>query len=392
VTAKRDDVLAALRAEDVANHLGLKIAWRGRWGRARSCARTDHSSDAFAFARDGMWHCYSCDEGGDLLKLLAISEGLDVKAEFPKVLELAAAVAGLIDEDDFGGPSKPPPRVRPAPPPIDPIDKRLALARKRAAWVWSRMVERELPSGRLNSDRYLELERGLAPSLVRAREEYSDTPLRISRAEASKGGADLEKLARMFARPGLAVPVRSPIDGALVDIRIRRFESTDDRPKIVGMLGGVSSSQAVGELYGCYGFPHAIESDLVVVVEGLIDYLTALVRWPGADVLGAVEAGSLSLVAAHAARALAEHSDSGRLLIVEHADGFTKQGKPGAGDRAVNEEMNAATKVANSILGPRRLGWLFCGGADGIKDLNDMWLAGIQIEPRFWADLGEAAS
>lgn len=395
--AKRDEVLAALRAEDVANHLGIKGPWRGRWMRSRRCGRTDHGTDAFGLSRDGMWHCHACDEGGDLLKLVAIGESVDIRADFPKVLELAAAIAGIVDEDDFGG-GKIQPKARPAPPPIDPIDVRLALARKRGAWVWGRMIDRmELGAGRRSmADYYLTEVRGLPIEVVRGREHIKETPVRCTKAESDKGGEDLARLVRMFAVPGLAIPVRSPVDGAIVDIRVRRLEPTGDQPKIVGMLGGVTSSPAQEgrgrELLGCYGFPHDLQSDTVIVVEGLVDYLTALAVWPDADVLGAVEAGSLSLVAGVAAASLAAHRDDGRLLIVEHADGLTKDGRPGAADRAINEEPNAATKVAVRILGPRRVGWLFCDGVavDGtpIKDLNDLYRTRTPIDPKWWIEVG----
>jgi hypothetical protein len=400
VGADRGDVLAALRAEDVANHLGIKGPWRGRWMRSRRCGRTDHGTDAFGLARDGMWHCHACDEGGDLLKLVAVGEGIDIRADFPKVLELAAQIAGVVDEDDFGG-GKVAPKARPAPPPVEPLDTRIALAKRRGLWAWGRLVDRmEIPEGRRSSaDLYLGEVRGLPVELVRGREHIKDTPIRCAPSEWSKGGPDLEKLVRMFSVPGLAVPVRSPVDGAIVDIRIRRLEPQGDQPKIIGMLGGVTSAPACDgkgrELVGCYGFPHELSRDTVIVVEGLVDYLTALALWPDADVVGAVEAGTLSLVAGVAAAALARHGDTGRIVIVEHDDGKTKDGREGAAERAMWSDPNAATKVAVRILGPRRVGWLFCDGTarDGskIKDLNDLYRdhKPTTSSIRWWADVGD---
>jgi len=106
---------------------------------------------------------------------------------------------------------------------------------------------------------------------------------------------------------------------------------------------------------------------------GSLDYLTGLQIWPSAVVLGATEAGSLSLVAAHAARELAQRDSTSRLLIVEQRDPprTLRDGRivPGAADASVNEDPNAATKVAMRILGPRRVGWLFCAvdPDDGIR-------------------------
>lgn len=393
---RKATVREALRAEDVANHLGIKLQWRGRWARGRRCARSDHGSDAFGLARDGMWHCHACDEGGDLFKLIAVGEGLDVRADFGKVLEIAAGIAGVDAEDDFGGSDKPAPKARPAPPPVEPLEKRLELARRRAAWVWGRMMDQASAAQmgrRLVSLAYLESARGIDP-VIGQREDVRDAGVRCYPEELKKGGEELARLVKIFSVPGVAVPVRNPNDGGLVDIRIRRFDPRPDQPKIVGMLGGVTSAPAADgkgrELLGCYGFPHELTKDTIVVVEGLIDYLTAVLAWPEADVLGAVESGSLSLVAKHAALALAQRGDDGRLLIVEHADGFGK-----AGDKATNEEPNAAAKVAIRILGPRRVGWVFCDGVsssgEALKDLNDLWRTATPIDVRWWSDLGEAA-
>lgn len=389
-------ILDALRADDVADHYGIKGQWRGRWKRSARCARTDHSSDAFGIARDGMWHCWACDEGGDLLKLIAAGEKLDIRSDFPKVLDVAAKICGVDVEMDFGGePSKPPPAPREPPPAPMALADRVRIARRRAAWVWDRL---NAGSDQFAScaELYLQHDRGLDVRALRSRETIRDTPLRCSRDEAVSRASDLETLRRLFAPPAVAVPVRSPRDGAMVDVRVRRvapktFDDGSQQPKIVGMLGGVTSAPAdVGRgrvLIGCYGRPHEIDADLVIVVEGLVDYLTALVLWPHACVLGAVEAGSTALVAGHAARALADRDNASRLVVVEQADGLTKQGKAGAADRSVNEDVNAASKVALRILGPKRVGWLFCQGAPGVKDLNDMHRAGVPIDPIMWPDV-----
>ena len=68
----------------------------------------------------------------------------------------------------------------------------------------------------------------------------------------------------------------------------------------------------------------------MIVVEGAIDYLTALVLWPDFDVLGATDAGAFPLVAELAARHVRQVG--GFLSLVAHAD--TKDGRPGAGEKA----------------------------------------------------------
>jgi hypothetical protein len=392
----RDTVLAQLRAEDVAAHLGITGSWRGRWLRSRRCAATDHPSDAFGLARDGMWHCHACDKGGDLLALVAVGEGLDVRTEFPEVLKIAAAIAGVDNVDDFGsGAVKPPPKARPAPPALLPIADRIANAKRRAAWVWSRLVGRE-DMAHSSVDNYLTKWRGLDAAIIRRREELREAPLRCTPEERTKS-EELARLSKIFAVPGVALPVRALTDGRLVDVRIRRYEPREGQPKIVGMLGGVTTAPAEAgrprKLVGCYGHPELINADLVVCVEGAFDYLSGLQVWPGAAVLGATDAGSLALVVAHAARELAGRDQRSRLLIVEQNDPprTLHDGRvvAGAADASVNEDPNAATKVAMRILGSARVGWLFCSLGDGIKDLNDLVIAAGSDVPgmvRWWSD------
>jgi hypothetical protein len=369
----KDAVLAALRAEDVASHIGIKGTWRGLWMRSRRCAETDHPTDCFGIKRDGHWHCWSCDKGGDLLGLVALAAGLNLSSDFPRVLAAAAEIAGLDDDDSFGAPA--PKRPRPELPPEIPIEQRIATARKRAAWTWDRLHD---GANSTLVRMYLEM-RGLDPDAVQRRETLRSTPLKLDKPTEQ---GDLYTLWRTMRPLSLVIPVRSVVDGAFVDLRARRVEPEEGQPKIVGMVGGVTTSPAMGaksrELVGCYGVPNIIFGDLVVVVEGALDYLTGLQLWPNAQILGATEAGSFSLVAKLVAQQLAWQDDDSRLLIVEQADPprTLRDGSTvaGAADGAINEDPNAAAKVALRHLGPKRVGWLYCGRPQhpGCKDLNDL--------------------
>jgi hypothetical protein len=191
----------------------------------------------------------------------------------------------------------------------------------------------------------------------------------------------------------MAVPVRCAWDGALVDVRLRRLEPLEDQPKIVGMVGNVTIAPAergkTRRLVGCYGNPHAIDAEHVVIGEGILDYLTALQIWPDAQVVAGVDAGSLNLVTAHVASELARRDRTSRLTIIEQHDPprTLKDGRTvaGAADMSINEIPNAATKVALTLLGPRRVGWLFCElpgvlvNGRPVKDLNDLIRAGADV-------------
>lgn len=373
----RDTVVAALRAEDVAQHYGIKGVWRGRWMRSRQCGATDHPTDAMGISRDGRWHCHACDDGGDLLKLIAIAERVDVRNDFSRVLELAAGIAGIVPDDDFGGGKPTPPPRAPVAPEI-PIGVRLQLARRRAEWVWSKLFT---TSGSVIAT-YLG-ERGiLEPGDVLSREELRMTPAKIPSDLIAKS-EDLRRLAHMFGPPGVAVPVRSPIDGAMVDIRVRRIDPAPDKPKIVGMLGGVVRER--DELHGCYGRPHdPRDYDRAIIVEGLADYLTALMLWPDAWVLGATDAGCYPLVARFAARTLASRGGGDVVLVAQRDFVGTddeykaktevgKANRSGAADRSVDE----ASKNVMSILGTRGVAWVECAPH---KDLNDRFRAGVAID------------
>lgn len=412
MTLDRSAILSALRVEDVLQHFAIPGQWRGRWLRSRRCALGDHDTDAFGISHSGHWHCHAHDQGGDLLRLVATGHNLDPRTDFQKVLEIAAEIAGVQDDDSFGGSDAASKAVPRAPlPPVPPLAERIAVAKRRAAWVWDRLMQREeMP--RSGADRYLAQERKLDTVGLRKLEDLRETPLRVTPQEAARS-EDLQRFVRSFNVPGVALPVRAVDDGSLVDIRIRRYEPREGQPKIVGMLGGVTIGPAdrggVRQLVGCYGHPECIDpgpSRLVVIVEGALDYLTSLCVFPEAQTLGAVDAGCMGLVAAHAARQLASYPGA-QLLLVEQADPPREQAdgsvKLGSGDRSVNEDVNAATKVAVRILGPRRVGWLHCnpdgtlkvmdnGVEKPTKDLNDLVRAGLNPTKlvRWWRDMGEA--
>lgn len=357
MTIARDSVLDALDAQRLIDHYGADGRWFGRWFRSRWCPITAHGSPAFGISRDGMWHCHACDQGGDLLHLVAAAEGLDIRRDFGAVLEVAAGIAGVVDEDSFGGGPVPPPRPRrPARDP-DAEAQRISVARLRARWLWMRLGHD--PRGVAAGRDYL-ARRGLPPDeLARLGEPISYTPSSILAAEVSDR-VDLKKTRGMFWPPAVCLPVRSVTDDAFVDVRTRRIEPRPGEPKILGMPGGITSIE--GELVGCYGRPASLGLGDVYVVEGWADYLAARLAWPSEDVLGAVDAGQLRSVAAHAALHCADMSS--RLVLFAHDDGDDKAGPCGV-DKATVTAIRCGVPAQHVVV-------VECRTILGCKDLAEL--------------------
>jgi hypothetical protein len=393
----KGDVLASLTAEAVAAQYGIAGRWFGRWMRARRCPASEHGTDAFGLARDGAWHCHACDIGGrDLLSLVAACEGLDCATAFPEVLEVAAAIAGVEPEPDFGVATSAPLRKPrpPAPPVIPPLAERVCAATARAQWIWGHLkpidpIERVIETGRhwYLDTRGIAWARLTAAARASVRElgfwtlpgEYEQLATLVGEATLTlKDRRVTRSIGRIFSSDaGVAIAVRHVETGNLVDVRARRAEVREGEPKIMGMPGGVTGEG--GELVGCYGMPHLLDADVGIVVEGWADYLTACMVWPDADVLGAVDAGSYPLVAGRLARSLAERGRGRLVLVVQHDPDRVDQrtGMPVRG--AAYVAADAAEKRALAMLGPGRVQRLACrdylSGERGF-DLNDIVRSG----------------
>lgn len=232
-------------------------------------------------------------------------------------------------------------------------------ARAYAASVWAGTSPLDAAG-----ERYL-ASRGLDPTNARIRSVVRATPILISPPLVERW-PELARVASYFNRsPGICVALRSPLDGRAMDVRERRFDPSTGDVKVIGMKRSLVC--AGGELYACYGAPHRLERDRVVVVEGLVDFLTALQAWPDADVLGAADAGTVPLVAHLAAHHV--RASNGRLSIVVHAD--SRADRVGAGERAGAKAVRRAM-----ALGLRLDRDVFFVDIGNHGDLNDAFRAG----------------
>lgn len=92
----------ALNIRDVADHYGADLRKAGHtW--MTCCILPDHSDSTPSFAvypDTNHFYCYGCQVGGDPLKLIALCQGLDIKRDFRRVLEIGADLGGVAGEVD----------------------------------------------------------------------------------------------------------------------------------------------------------------------------------------------------------------------------------------------------------------------------------------------------
>jgi CHC2 zinc finger len=205
--------------------------------------------------------CFGCDATGDALTLIAGANGLDARRDFPRVLEIAADLAGTDLAD-------PPPRQRPAPPPAaergyPPADEVAAL--------W----ESCSPVSTVSDVAGWLVSRGVAPAAVEGRG--------LARALHSK--TPLPAWARFQGRDWLEIGHRCLIPtfdehGAMRSLRARRV--VDGRsPKCLPPVGFRASGLVMADTLALHLLrtgqlpePRAEHVPLrVVICEGEPDYL-----------------------------------------------------------------------------------------------------------------------
>jgi phage/plasmid primase-like uncharacterized protein len=251
----RDAVLSALVPTAVFDHHGVEYRRCGNEIRAKLCpACGPRSRDAVCVSTvTGLWVCHRCGAHGDVLALVAQLAELDVEREFPRVLERAAEIAGLV------GSTFAPTRTRaPAALPTSTLD-----------WDerWAALDRRSL-----GGERYL-MGRGIDPRALRA---AGDVVRYTPHGEPAVALCGLEM-------------------GELVGIQHRRVDGGE--PKVLCARGSrIAGAVLLGRLDDLDD--HGEGVDVAVIVEGLADALTAVLAFPGCAVFGAPGANQLESVAA----------------------------------------------------------------------------------------------
>jgi hypothetical protein len=278
----------------------------------------------------------------DIFGLTAALAGLDVRTEFPRVLELAAEIAGIAPDQ---GPVELARRRAEYRARVEASVRKAATERaaaeERVPELWQERERRHL-----RGERYL-ADRGLDPAGLRACGDV--VRYRIADGAPSvllhdlETGAPINILTRQLDR-----------EPKVISLDIRRTLGRRDvrgSHSTVGTLGG-----RVGDL----GTPGE-GPDVAILVEGVADTLAAFLAFRGCVVLGANGWHQMETIAAVVAPRLVQAR--GWLLVGVHDD---EQGKCGA-----VRAMQAA--IAAGMVLDERIDTIDIGTH---KDLADAWRAG----------------
>jgi hypothetical protein len=330
-----EEVRHALDARQVLDFYAWTYKRAGSELESGACpARADHSRRrAFVVsARTGRWQCFPCGTKGDLFTFIAQVEKKDLRSDFPAVLAKAAEIAGV-------GPSTP-----------DEHDRQLRreeIRRQREQREAAERAERE------------RMERDAVPI---ATSYWSMLPSEHQRGveylrERGLGGAvacDIVRfdIGKYVGSPSLALFTSR---GEIRNV-VRRCLPEIGEPKTPGLYDCPTAGTLIGSLREVY----ASDRD-VVVTEGVMDSVTAVLAFEHSIVLGAHGAGNLPDVIRAAARAVVKIRT--RLYLVPHHD-----------DRGYECSLEGAELALEEGLSVRARSLVIV--RHGEKDLNDAWRRG----------------
>lgn len=287
-----DQVRLELGVERVLDAFGLTGTKRNGWYRLRNCPRCGEKSGREAIAieaKSGRWlhHGHERSAGGecsgDLFDLVAACEGIDTRKDFGRVVarcaELAGMTAAAANDPELEARTARRMAERDA---EEERDRRRRQDAAQDAFEYWNALDDHHDAGEVYLTR-----RGLDPyPLIRA-------------------GA-----VRFNSVGDVCVAIRS-VGGRLVTVATRHLEP-GDRPKVV-VCRGTSTAGSMVDAIATITHDRA-----VVVVEGVMDALTARAAWPNATVLGANGAGNIAKVVRSAiARIVLAKT---RLVLIPHDD------------------------------------------------------------------------
>lgn len=375
---ERDAVLAALRPRDVIARYQIEGRERGDEFRTRICPACGPRTRADAVAINlatGRWsdHAHGC--AGDLLALVAGLNNLDVKRDFEQVLAIAADIAGVGPESDPAAVERHRQRMR-----DDEHrrklerERRTADGKRRAAAIWQECARACPWAGEkyLREQRGLDVEQLVRRDLVRFGQGHGDPYVALY----SSLGQVVNVVARRIDVGRICPACHVLTRGADRCWRCSgSLDGAEPGPKTPGAKDAPTAGTLVGHLQ------QLRPGGTAVVVEGVIDSLTAALAWPDAVILGAHGVGNYPLVAGYAARHVRDRA--AHLFLVAHndpprRDPATGDTRPGIGQAAADEAMRLAIEegLVTTDGGGEPVCRVRAVDIGGHKDLNDAWRAG----------------
>jgi phage/plasmid primase-like uncharacterized protein len=340
-----DRIRAAVLADMPATLDSLGIARResGSEARTRSCPVCGERSERSVSIdlATGLWQCFPHGCRGDVFALIAGYEQLDIAADYRRVLERAAQIAGIAGDVTPEREAELAAKRRSAAELRERAEAARAKARARMPIVWAALEKRHA-----GGEAYLRDERGVDPHALR---RLGDV-VRYSRT----------------GQP--AVALRDLETGDVVGVQYRRTLPGEPRTPLEPGSSTVNSALCgrLDELA-----PDGV--DVAVLAEGLVDTLAAHRAFAGCAIFGAPGAGQYASVAAAVAERVRECR--GWLLLIADDDD--------AGVTAAVAAVKAAELCGLAL--DRDLHLVDLGEH---KDLADAWRAGWRWQ---WPTIGGAA-
>jgi Toprim-like len=315
------DVRAAVNAlgpRGLADRLGLPRLWGREQLRGACPIHKGGNRQAFALgSRSGrlLWQCFTGCGGGDGLDLIAALEGIDAKADFPRLLAVAAELAG-VDPAEHGAPRRRATRRWQPPPPEPPTypyrEDVLAL------WDAGRSMrngERRTLSAEVGDwltrrgiDGHAAYRAGVVVPL--------DAVPCLPHAEGDHPPAMPQWARRWFASGYRALFALYDEAGMLRSVRARHVlpDAKPDRPKTLAPKGFNVAGLVLATLAAVRWLRGYDELGRLVILEGETDLLTAMQAWPQFPAVGLVSAASWTDAMA------AKVPDGARVLVATDHD------------------------------------------------------------------------